>query len=107
MPSFEKGFASKKALQKLFGLLVHPFMHKRQCMVIFHHIYVFIDRMSEKGLRRLPHYMKDEIACAVLLQPVAESNVRAPVHIQVCASDASGRRGGRAVTLTSINPLQI
>ena len=70
-------------------------------MAIFHHIYVFIDRMSEKGLRRLPHYVKDEIACAVLLLPIAESNVRAPVSIQVSASDASSCRGGRAETITS------
>ncbi len=70
-------------------------------MAIFHHIYLFIDRMNEKGLKRLPHYVKDEIACAILLLPVAESNVRAPVSIQVSASDASSRRGGRAVTITS------
>ena len=97
----KEGFASKKALQKLVGLFVHPFMHRRLCMAIFHHIYLFIDRMNEKGLKRLPHYVKDEIACAILLLPVAESNVRAPVSIQVSASDASSRRGGRAVTITS------
>lgn len=96
-----EGYATKKALQKLVGLFVHPFMHRRECMALFHHIYIFIDRMPEVGIKRLPHYVRDEILCAILVLPLAHSNVRHPVSVQISASDASSKRGGRAVTLTS------
>ena len=95
------GRASKKALQKLIGLFVHPFMHRRECMSVFHHVYVFIENMPETDIKRLPHYVRDEIACAVLLLPLAQSNVRTPVSIQIAATDASSKRGGRASTITS------
>ena len=71
-----EGRASKKALQKLIGLYVHPFMHRRECMSIFHHVYVFLEKMPEQGIKRLPHFIRDELICAVLLLPLAEANIR-------------------------------
>ena len=96
-----EGHASKKALQKLIGCFVHPFMHRRECMSIFNHVYLFIERMPETGIRRLPHHIRDEIASAVLLLPCAQSNIRTPVSVRLAATDASSKKGGRASCLTS------
>jgi hypothetical protein len=96
-----EGLATKKALQKLIGLFIHPFMHRRECMRLFHHVYAFIDQMPDKGLRKLPPYVKDEILSAALVLPLAEASARWPVSIQISASDASSERGGRASTITS------
>lgn len=96
-----EGWASKKAMQKLVGLFVHPFMHRRECMSVFHHTYLFIERMPERGTRRLPHFIRDELLCAALLLPFAHASIRAPVSVQLAATDASSKRGGRASTLTT------
>lgn len=96
-----EGHASKKALQKLIGCFVHPFMHRRECMSIFNHVYLFIEKMPESGIKRLPHHIRDEIACAVLLLPFAQSNIRTPVSVRLAATDASSKKGGRASCLTS------
>ena len=96
-----EGLASKKALQKLVGLFIHPFMHRRECMGLFHHIYAFIEQMPEKGLKKLPPYVKDEILSAILVLPLAEASARWPVSVQISASDASSEGGGRASTITS------
>ena len=93
--------ASKKALQKLLGLYVHPFMHKRECMSIFHHTYLFIDNLPEGVSRKIPQYICDELLTAVLLLPLASANIRLPVSTRVSATDASLSGGGRSSTLTT------
>ena len=95
------GYVTKKALQKLIGLFVHPFMHRRECMSVFHHIYLYVEKLAEGKLVRLPHHIRDEILTASLLLPMASSNIRWPVSTQISASDASLLAGGRAATLTS------
>lgn len=95
------GQASKKALQKLIGLYIHPFMHRRECMSVFHHIYVFLENLREGVLYKLPHHIRDELAAACLLLPLSFSNVRWPVSVQISATDASLTGGGRASTITS------
>lgn len=95
------GVASKKALQKLMGLYIHPFLHRRECMSIFHHGYRYVDKMSETGVHRIPQHIRDEIATAAVLLPLTGGNVRWPVSVQISATDASSIRGGRAACLTS------
>ena len=97
----QEGRASKKALQKLLGLYVHPFMHRRELMATFHHIYVYIEKMPEHDICRMPVFVKDELITALLLLPLAETNVRSPVSTRISATDASSLRGGRASTITS------
>ena len=97
----EAGQASKKTLQKVVGLFIHPFMHRRECMCIFHHIYHHIEKLPEGKIAKLPHHIRDELLCATLLLPLAGTNARWPVSTQVSATDASSTGGGRAATLTS------
>eukprot|EP00438_Fugacium_kawagutii_P011070 Skav217204 [mRNA] locus=scaffold3544:98164:102639:+ [translate_table: standard] len=94
-------FATKKSLQKLLGLFVHPFMHRRECMSIFHHTYLHIDSMPEGIAKRLPQHVTDELITAVLLLPFASANMRLPVSVRVSATDASLAGGGRASTITA------
>ena len=96
-----EGWASKRALQKLLGLFIHPYMHRRELMAIFHHTYLFIEQLPENGLKRIPWYVKDELTAAALLLPFAEANIRTPVSVQISATDASSKMGGRASTITS------
>ena len=97
----DNGFASKKSLQKVIGLFIHPFMHRRECMSIFHHVYLFIERLGDTQVVRIPQHIRDELLCASLLLPLAQSNARWPVSTQIAATDASSTGGGRAATLTS------
>lgn len=95
------GCATKKALQKLVGLFIHPFMHRRECMSLFHHIYVYIESLPDNKLVRLPHHIRDELLTACLVLPLSSSNARWAVSPQVAATDASSKGGGRASTLTT------
>ena len=95
------GYATKKALQKLVGLFIHPFMHRRECMSLFHHIYVYIESLGDSKLTRLPQHIRDELLTAALVLPLSFSNARWGVSPQVAATDASSKGGGRASTLTT------
>ena len=93
-PIISSGRITKKALQKLIGLYVHPFMHRRECMCIFHHTYLYMDKMPEGEERRIPHYVRDELYAAALLLPLSACNARWPVSTQIAATDASKHRWG-------------
>ena len=80
------GLVTKKAMQKLVGLFVHPFMHRRECMSIFNHVYKFIERTPEGHSVKIPQHVKDELITAVLLLPLASSSARWPVSTQVSAT---------------------
>lgn len=95
------GLATKKAMQKLLGLFVHPFLHRRECMSMFQTAYLFVDKMPEQGCKELTQVLRDELCTAVLLLPLAHANIRWPVSTRIAATDASSKRGGRACTLTT------
>eukprot|EP00438_Fugacium_kawagutii_P015754 Skav233443 [mRNA] locus=scaffold1486:339543:342293:- [translate_table: standard] len=97
----DHGVASKKALQKLMGLYIHPFMHRRECMSIFHHAYRYVDNLPEIGTFKLPQSIRDELVTAAVLLPLTGCNIRWPVSVQISATDASLVRGGRAACITS------
>ncbi len=97
----EDGRITQKALQKLIGLFVHPFMHRRECMCVFHHIYMYLEKMNPNVSTRLPHYIRDELSIAALLLPLSCSSARWPVCVRIAATDASSSGGGRASTVTT------
>ena len=97
----EDGRITQKALQKLIGLFVHPFMHRRECMCVFHHSYMYMEKMNPTGSTRLPHYIRDELSIAALLLPLSCCSARWPVSVQIAATDASSSGGGRASTVTT------
>ena len=95
------GVATKKCMQKLVGLYVHPYMHRRECMCVFQHVYHFIERMQEGVNMKIPQHVVDELITAALILPLASSNIRWPVSTQISATDASSNGGGRCATLTT------
>jgi hypothetical protein len=92
---------NKKVMQKVVGLVIHPAMHRRNLMAIFQDTYTFISRIPEKGYRKLPPKVREELLWMALCLPVMESNIRWPVSTRVGASDASLSGGGRAACTTT------
>ena len=90
---------SKKLLQGMTGLLVHPFMHRRSLMSILQDTFLHIEKLGDKESRPLPVSVKEELLCAALLLPLAHSNCRWEVSPRIGASDASLTHGGRAAAL--------
>lgn len=84
----------KEIVAEVVSLFVHPFMHRRECMSIFHHTYAYIESLRDSCSKKLPQYVQDELITAALLLPVAASNVRLPVSVRISATDAS-LGGGR------------
>ena len=94
-------FVSLKAMQKLTGLFVHPFLHNRLCMSVFSRTYKFMSRVEGSKPFKLPCAVKEELLQAALLLPVSHANIRMPVAARISCTDASLSGGGRACTLTS------
>lgn len=92
---------SKKMLQKVTGLLVHPFMHRRALMCLLQETFVWIETLDEKESKPLPIAVKEELLTAALCLPLAHSNIRWEVSSRIGCSDASLKGGGRGATLTT------
>ena len=87
---------SKKVLQKLVGLYVHPFTHRRELMCVFNRVYKQIERMQDRKLSLISESSKQELCFAALLLPFAHSNIRWPLAEHVSATDATPTGAGRA-----------
>eukprot|EP00438_Fugacium_kawagutii_P016231 Skav211918 [mRNA] locus=scaffold1200:96943:99030:- [translate_table: standard] len=90
---------SKKLLQSVTGLLVHPFMHRRCLMSLLQDTFVWIEKLDDTSARPLPVAVKEELLSCALVLPLCHSNVRWPISSRVGASDASLSNGGRAAAL--------
>ena len=90
------GWASCRLLQQLLGLFAAVFVFKREMFSVFHHIFKFVDGLSETPWTwtRLPAFILDELRAAMLLLPLAESDLRAPLSTNLWATDATPTAGG-------------
>lgn len=73
-----EGWASKKAMQKLMGLCIHPFMHRRELMSLFHHAYVYENRLATKldpNWTRNLHVLAMSFCCVIFSAHRASSHV--------------------------------
>ena len=72
------------------------FVFKREMFSVFHHIFKFVDGLSETPWTwtRLPAFILDELRAAMLLLPLAESDLRAPLSTTLWATDATPTGGG-------------
>lgn len=94
---------TKKCMQQVLGLLVHPFSHRRILMSAFHHVYRFVSKLPENTIVKLPPLIRDELVFAVLLLPFAHSNVRWPVSQRVTATDSTTTMGAGVETFVPKN----
>ena len=63
------GHINKKGLQKLLGLVVHPFSHRKCLMASLHSVYAWLESLDEGPLVRIPPEVQDELLAVVLLLP--------------------------------------
>ena len=92
---------SKKLLQGITGLLVHPFMHRRNMMCLLQETFIWIESLKDTDAKPLPVAVREELLACGLMLPMCHSNIRWPVSCRVGASDASLSHGGRAAALVS------
>ena len=93
------GAVSKKMLQGVTGLLVHPFMHRRSMMCLLQETFLWIEKLGDSESRPLPIAVREELCSCALVLPLCHSNIRWPVSCRLGASDASLTHGGRAAAL--------
>ena len=84
----------KILLVSILGLLVHPFMHRRELCACLHHVYKVIAPYKDLDLIVIKHDILQELYFAALLLPVVYSNIRAQIDTVVSATDATPSRGG-------------
>lgn len=89
---------TKKLLQGVTGLLVHPFMHRRSLMCQLQETFIWIERLGDKESKPLPVAVKEELIGCALTLPLCHSNFKWDVSCRIGASDASLNDGGRAAT---------
>lgn len=92
---------SKKLLQRVLGLFVHPCMHQRLLMCILQDSYTWVERLKEDKPRKLPNSVKEELLTLALALPLCHSNIRWPISNRISATDASLTGGGQAATITT------
>ena len=93
---------SKDLLQAFAGCLVHPFMHCRPLMSLFHRYHKFMSNIPEKGSVPLPPDIRDEIIGMCLFISLAHSNIRTPASRVISATDSTpGQAGGCSATVPS------
>lgn len=92
---------SRKLLQGITGLLVHPFMHRRSLMCLLQETYLHIENIRDGDRKGLPIKVREELLSCALLLPLCHSNVRWDVSCRIGASDASTTHGGRAATFVT------
>jgi hypothetical protein len=88
------GKATKKLMQKLLGLLIHPFSHRKCLMAILQFSYRWTETLSEHTETKLNFVVRDELLACLMLLPFAASSVRWPISEEITATDATPLMGG-------------
>lgn len=89
---------SKKLLQGITGLLIHPFMHRRSLMCLLQETFIWLESLGEDDQKGLPAPVREELLSCGLMLPLCHANLRWPISQRIGASDASLTHGGRAAT---------
>ena len=92
---------SKKMLQQVAGLLIHPFMHRRSLMCLLQETFTWVETLDDKISKPLPPAVREELIWCTLVLPVAEANIRWEISNRIGCSDASLSGGGRAAAWTT------
>lgn len=90
------GYCTKKILQKLLGYCCFIFQYRRELYALQHHIYKYIHKMPDKGWRRLPDFICDELRSMAFHIPFAKWNMRKQLSSSILATDATPTSAGAA-----------
>jgi len=86
--------SEQSVVKRLTALYVHPFMHRRECFSCWHRVFKWLSNISPGQVVAVPPDIRDEIAVASLIIPIAYTNIRAPVSNTITTTDATPDRGG-------------
>ena len=92
---------TKKLLQGITGLLIHPMMHRRSLMCLLQDTFLWAEKLNDSDRKQLPIGVKEELLSCALLLPLCHANIRWSVSCRIGASDASSTHGGRAAALVT------
>ncbi len=90
-------------------MINHIFMHCRECMSILQSAYTWQHKITS-GLYNIPLEVGDEIVAAMLLLPLAHSNIRWPIHSTLRCTDATlvtAGLPGRKLAVSSRNRFSV
>ncbi len=90
------GWCTKRILQRLLGYTCFIFQYRRELFAFQHHIYKFVHKLPNKGWRRLPVFICDELRSMAYHIPVARWNMRKRLSQSLLATDATPTSGGAA-----------
>ena len=92
---------SKRMMQQLSGLLIHPFMHRRMLMSLLSETFTWTEGLSETDSRSMPASVREELIWSALCLPLAHMNIRWEISNRIACSDASLKMGGRCAATTT------
>ena len=100
------GWGSRGMRRQLTGLWVHPILYRRELLCTLDRVFDGMgssdsEDSSEGAVTQLSSAQRDELALLSLLSPMMETNLRAPVALQLCTSDASPDGAGGTVATVS------
>ena len=88
------GFSTKNILQRIMGYVCFAFQYRREYFALQHHIYKYIEQMSDKRFYRLPAYVLDELRSMLLHLPFCSWKMRRGFGDTILATDATPSSGG-------------
>ena len=88
-----------KLLQRIMGLLIHPFQHRRILLSLFSCVFEWMAELKPYKKYRLPCRVRDEFALALLHLPFAQANIKWKVSERVSAIDSTVTMGGGVVLM--------
>ena len=80
---------TRKALEKLLGLLVHPLGHRRELMAILDKVYEWVKKLKPLKKTPIPVQIREELMFMFICWPFVHSNVRWPISGTLAATDAT------------------
>ena len=89
LPSVELGL-----LRRTVALFIHPYMHRKCFMCVFHRVFVWMATLREGQLTRWPPDVREELLAAAMLLPLCHAHLRWQVSERLSSTDATPTRGG-------------
>jgi hypothetical protein len=83
-----------RLLRMWSGALVHPFMHRRALMCVFHRYYTFMNAHPDGPVFRMAADITDEVLASILVLPHAYTNIRSSISNTIVATDSTVSTAG-------------
>jgi len=94
MEQIKEGVTERTLFRRLLALYVHPFMHRRGFMAVFHRSFRWMSNLDDGVTVAIPVDIREELLAAAALLPLAVGHIRWPVSPRVTTTDATPSHGG-------------